>query len=56
MIAQAMGQQTATAPAATASVTALTAKANPPADVEVEDDTQVPLNGTPNWSCRGAGS
>ena len=48
VIAQAMGQQTATAPAATASVTALTAKANPPADVEVEGDTQVPLNGTPD--------
>jgi predicted phage baseplate assembly protein len=48
VIAQAMGQQTATAPAATASVTALIAKANPPADVEVEDDTQVPLNGTPD--------
>ena len=48
VIAQAMGQQTATAPAATASVTALTAKANPPADAEAGPNTQLPLNGTPD--------
>ena len=48
VIAQAMGQQAATAPAATASVIALTAKANPPVDVEAGPNTQLPLNGTPD--------
>jgi predicted phage baseplate assembly protein len=48
VIARALGQQTATAPPATASVIALTSKANPPVGVEVEGDTQVPLNGTPD--------
>jgi len=48
VVAQAMAQQTATAPPATAGVTALTTKANPPVDATVGSNSQLPLNGTPD--------
>ena len=46
VLSQAVGQQAVAAALATASVIALRTKANPPADVHVESNTQLPLSGT----------
>jgi hypothetical protein len=48
VIVQAIGKQTATAPPATASVTALATKANPPADLTPTDTKVMELDGTPD--------
>ena len=55
VIAQAMGQQTATAPPATASVIALKTKANPLAEEEHRaDPTRLLLDGTPDTLVPGS--
>jgi predicted phage baseplate assembly protein len=54
VIAQAMGQQTATAPPATASVIALKTKANPVARDDHQDATKLWLDGTPDTLVPGS--
>jgi predicted phage baseplate assembly protein len=54
VIAQAMGQQTATAPPATASVIALKTKANPIASDDHADATKLWLDGTPDTLVPGS--
>ena len=54
VIAQAIGQQTATAPPATASVIALKTKANPVARDDHQDATKLWLDGTPDTLVPGS--